>query len=169
VLNANLVVLDGETPPGNEDTLKSKFTKPEDYKEMKKCLEITAALFAKDYLNERALNIFDSFRPTIEQGLDPWRTRTKFNCDVLFYLEYGAEDIRWVQQKAEEEEEEFEEQERLLALEKAAAKKAYKRTPPKPTPRRVTRAEAARVREISLNKAFISSLNPQPRRRGRGA
>jgi hypothetical protein len=168
-LKNNLVVLGEETLPGGEDILKSKFTKPEDYKEMKKCLEITASLFAKDYLNERAMNIFDSFRPTIEEGLDPWRTRTKFNCDVLFYLEYGAEDIAWVRQKAEEEEEALGEQERLQALEKAAAKKARERITPKPTPRRVTRAHAARVREISLNRVFISSPKARLRRHGRGA
>jgi hypothetical protein len=171
VLKANLVVLGKETLSGDEDTLKSKFTKPEDYKEIKSWLEITARSFANDYLNERALNIFDWFRPTIEQGLDPWSTRAKFNCTVLLHCghEYGAEDIRWFQQKAGEEEEEFIEQERLQALEKAAAKKAYKRPPPKPTPRRVTRAAAASVREISLDKAFISSSNPRPRRHGRGA
>lgn len=136
VLNANLVVFGEETLPGDENILKSKFGTPHDYALIKLCLEGMTTQFSNDYLDERALNIFDFFRPTVKQGLDPWSTRNLFNVMHVSLCghEYGAEDIRWFRQKAEEEEEEFIEQERLLALERAAAKKKIPRTKPEPTP-----------------------------------
>jgi hypothetical protein len=151
VLNANLVVFGEEILPGDECVLERKFAKPDDYAMIKLCMEDMATQFAKDYLDERALNIFDFFRPTVKQGLDPWSTKNFFN--TTFFLlsahEYGAEDIRWFQQRAEEEEEEFIEAERRRVLEEAAAKKRTPRTKPKSTPRRVTRAEAAKAKTVS--------------------
>lgn len=97
-LQNNLVVLGGEMIPGDEDILQSKFATPEDYDTMKGCLEGTAKLFAIDYLDERALNIFDSFKPSVDQGRDPWSTNTIFNCLVLVAGDYVARDLReWMQ------------------------------------------------------------------------
>jgi len=143
----DLVLIDGKPVPGDEEILKDRFATSENYKEMKEWLEVTAKSFSIDYLEERALNIFDFFKPSISPGLDPWSTDTMFNCMALFHSghEYGAEDIRWFQRKAEQEEMEFIEEERLRILEEAAAKKRVPRTKPKPTPRRVTRAMAART------------------------
>lgn len=174
VLGNNLVLVDGKPVPGDEVILENKFATSENYKEMIEWLEVTAKSFSKDYLEERALNIFDFFKPYISPGLDPWSTNTMFNCMALFHSghEYGAEDIHWFRSKAEQEEMDFIEEERLRVLEEAAAKKKVSRTKPKPTPRRVTRAEAARVeaasRGVSSSKVFTTSPKPRQRRHGRG-
>ena len=175
VLQDNLVLVGEKTVPGDEDTLKDKFATPENYKEMKDWFEGTISnIGGNDYLDERALNIFDFFKPCISPGLDPWSTKTIFNCMALFHSghEYGAEDIRWFQRKAEQEEMEFIEEERLRVLEEAAAKKRVPKTKPKPIPRRITRAEAARIEAASRGslprKVFTSSSNPRPRLHGRG-
>ncbi|KAH0284398.1 hypothetical protein M436DRAFT_61796 [Aureobasidium namibiae CBS 147.97] len=173
VLQNDLVLVDGKPVPGDEVILKDKFATSENYKEMKEWLEVTAKAFSIDYLEERALNILDFFKPCISPGLDPWNTNTMFNCMALFHSghEYGAEDIRWFQRKAEQEEMDFIEEERLRALEAAAAKKRVTRIKPKPTPRRETRAEAARAeaasRGVLSSKVFTTSPNPRQRRHGR--
>ena len=169
MLQNTLVLVDEKPVPGDEDILKDKFATSENYKEMKEWLEVTAKSFCIGYLEERALNIFDFFKPYVSPGLDPWSTNTMFNCMALFYSghEYGAEDIRWFRRKAEQEEMDFIEEERLRILEEAAAKKKVPRTRPKPTPRRVTRAEAA-SRRVSSSKVFTTSPNPRQRRHGRG-
>jgi hypothetical protein len=170
-LKNNLVVLGEKVVTGDETILKQKFATSGDYNTMKEWLEHMAKHFAKDYLDERALDMFDYFKPAVNQGLDLWSTRTVFNCMVLYNCvdDYGTPDIRWFRQRAEEEEEEeFIKEERLRAFEKAAAKKTYRRMSLKPTPKRVTRAEAARAREMLPTKAFTSSSKTRPRRHGRG-
>ena len=151
VLNANLAVFGEETLPGDENILISRFAKTDDYATIKMCMEDMTTQFAKDYLDERALNIFDFFRPKVKHGLDPWSTRNIFNVTHFLHsaYEYGAEDIRWFQHRADEEEEEFIVAERRRVLEEAAAKKRIPRTKPKPTPRRITRAEAAKANAVS--------------------
>lgn len=71
VLDNNLVVVDGEPLPGDENTLKSKFATSDDYQEMKNWLENTAIYFTDEHLAEKALDIFHWFRPAIDQRLDP--------------------------------------------------------------------------------------------------
>jgi len=169
VLENNLVVVDGEVLPGDEKTSRNKFATSDDYQSMKSWLELTAAYFIQEQLAETALDIFHWFKPAIDQRLDPWSTETIFNFKMWLYCDTsnGMLDPRGICRGAEEQEQEFLEGERLTDLEEAAAKKRARRTRPKPTPRRVTRAEAA-SRRVSSPKVFTTSPNPRQRRHGRG-
>jgi hypothetical protein len=105
-LKQDLVVLGEEVITGDETILKQKFTTIEDYNTMKESLEHMAEYFAKDYLDERALDVFNYFKRPVDKGLDFWSTKMVFNRMVLpdCAEDYGTPDLRWIFQQLQEEE-----------------------------------------------------------------
>jgi hypothetical protein len=104
-LKDDLVVLEEGVITGDETILKQKFTTIE----MKKSLEYMASLFATEYLDERALDMFNYFKPVVDKSLDFRSTRNVFNRVVLHgdAHDYGALDMHWVLKQLGEDEPDF--------------------------------------------------------------